>query len=211
MKKRLLILSVFLLALNLTAQNTKKDDKGYSASNNVGIMEVTVYKLPLINYHSKGHVNSKIRRVVDDSTHYFFDLNEGKTHCSIPYEDLQSLVDGIVRLKNKLELEPKEEDNGIKKMIIHPNGFRIGFITEGGKSKSFFSFGGVNSILEKDLGEVSIFNENYDTLFYEKYKYGTFTARLKDLTIFEDAFTFAKTTIETIMRKEKENEMYFEK
>jgi len=191
MKKRLLIIGVLLLTLNLFAQevNERKVD-----SANENFKFITVYEQP--NIYS---VKSKIRKVTNDKyTKYYFDINKGKMYSLIQYEDLQNLITGIQKLKTQSKLDEDNGVDGVKNLIISPGGFSIGYFMSNGKVKRFYSFGGLNSIRDKDSGELSTFEEEYDAFNYEKDKYGTYIARLSDFSGFEDAFSSAKTTIEEL-------------
>ncbi len=191
MKKWSLIIGVFLLTLNLFAQEINERN---ADSANGSLKVITVYEQPNIL-----SVKSKIRKVISDGyTKYYFDINKGKMYSSIQYENLQSLISSIQKLKSQSELDKDNNLDGVKNMIITPKGFAIGYFMSNGKVKMFFSIGGLNSIRDEDIGEISSFVEDYDAFNYEKDKYGTYIARLSNFTGFEDAFISAKEKIEEL-------------
>jgi len=195
MKKGSLIIGFFLLTLNLFAQEINERNTDTA---NGSLKVITVYEQP--NIHS---VKSKIRKVISDGyTKYYFDINKGKIYSSIQYENLQSLISSIQKLKSQSELDKDNNEDGIKNMIITPKGFVIGYFMSNGKVKHFYSIGGLNSIRDEDIGEISSFVEDYDAFNFEKDKYGTYIARLSNFTSFEDAFISAKEEIEELKSKD---------
>ena len=144
MKKWSLIIGVFLLTLNLFAQEINERNADTA---NGSLKVITVYEQPNIL-----SVKSKIRKVISDEyTRYYFDINKGKMHSSIQYENLQSLISSIQKLKSQSELDKDNNVDGVKNMIITPKGFVIGYFMSNGKVKHFFSIGGLNSIRDEDI------------------------------------------------------------
>ena len=94
MLKNMLFMIVFLLALNVCAQNEK------------GVKEIAVYESPLEHDNLKNSLRSKIRSVrLHEKTDYYFDLNVGNIYCTIAHENLEDLISGIQRLDRKATLD----------------------------------------------------------------------------------------------------------
>ena len=94
MLKNMLVMIVFLLTVNVCAQNEK------------GVKEISVYESPLEHDNLKNSLRSKIRSVrLHEKTDYYFDLNVGNIYCTISYENLEDLVSGIQRLDKKAALD----------------------------------------------------------------------------------------------------------
>ena len=81
MLKNMLFMIVFLLAMNVCAQNEE------------GVKEISVYESALEHDNLKNSLRSKIRSVrLHEKTDYYFDLNVGKIYCTIAYENLEDLI-----------------------------------------------------------------------------------------------------------------------
>lgn len=130
MLKNMLLILVFLLAVNICAQNEK------------GVKEISVYESPLEHDNLKNSLRSKIRSVrLQDKTDYYFDLNVGNIYCTMSYDNLEDLIAGIQRLDKKAALDSINKEDGVKNIVMTPSGFVIGYYMNKGKVKRFFGFG----------------------------------------------------------------------
>lgn len=193
MLKNMLFMIVFLLALNVCAQNEK------------GVKEIAVYESPLEHDNLKNSLRSKIRSVrLYEKTDYYFDLNVGNIYCTIDYENLEKLISGIEKLEKKAVLDSTNQENGVKNIVMTPSGFVIGYYMNKGKVKRFFGFGQEKSTEEDINREFSTYEEAFDTFNSERETYGTYKSRLSDFEVAIESLRNVKERIEEIKLAEAE-------
>jgi len=201
---KIMFLFFFLMAsVNICAQNGK------------GIKEISIYESPLEHDNLKNSLRSKIRSVrIQGKVDYYLDLNVGNIYCTIAYEDLENLISGIQRLERKSTLDAKNQEDGVKNIIMAPRGFVIGYYMKNGRVKRFFGFGqeysngedvneeGVN---EEDVNrEFSTYEKDFDSFNSEKVTYGTYKSRLDDFDTAIKSLRTVKERIEEIKKSEGE-------
>ena len=133
------------------------------------------------------------------------DLNAGNIYCTIAYEDLDNLISGIQRLEKKSALEAKNQEDGVKSIVMTPSGFVIGYYMNNGKVKRFFGFGQEYYNGEDINREFSTYEEDFSSFNREKATYGTYKSRLDSFDAAHKALKAAKERIEEI--KESEGEL----
>ena len=191
MIKKLFLLFFLFSYISICAQNDK------------GIKEIAVYKTPVVNYDLKGSLHSKIRsESVNGETNYYLDINEGSVYCTIKYENLETLISGMKRLEAKAQLDERSQADGVKRIVMVPNGFVVGYYMNKGKAKRFFRFGEVNDKGEDINRQFSTYEENFELFNVEKETYGTYKAKLTDFKIGIDFFCAVKERIEEIKLSE---------
>ena len=196
MLKNMLVMIVFLLAVNVCAQNVK------------GVKEISVYESPLEHDNLKNSLRSKIRSVRShEKTDYYFDLNVGNIYCTIAYENLEDLILGIQRLEKIAALDSIQQKDAVKNIVMTPSGFVIGYYMTKGKVKRFFGFGREESS-EVDINrEFSTYEEDFDTFNSERETYGTYKSRLNDFDVAKKSLRAVKDRIEEIKKSEGELNM----
>ena len=204
MVKNMLLLFFLTVSVNICAQNMK------------GIKEISIYESRLEHDNLKKSLRSKIRSVrIHGKVDYYLDLNAGNIYCTIAYEDLESLISAIQRLEKKSILDAKNQEDGVKNIVMTPSGFVIGYYMNNGKVKRFFGFGQEHSSAEdineednnrEDINrEFSTYEEDFDSFNSEKATYGTYKSRLDD---FDEAIKSLKTVKERIEEiKKSEGEL----
>ena len=196
MLKNMLVMIVFLLAVNVCAQNEK------------GVKEISVYESPLEHDNLNNSLRYKIRSVRSkEKTDYYFDLNVGNIYCTIAYENLDDLILGIQRLEKKAALDSIQQKDAVKNIVMTPSGFVIGYYMTKGKVKRFFGFGREESS-EVDINrEFSTYEEDFDTFNSERETYGTYKSRLNDFDVAKKSLRAVKDRIEEIKKSEGELNM----
>jgi hypothetical protein len=193
MLKNMLVMIVFLLTVNVCAQNEK------------GVKEISVYESPLEHDNLKNSLRSKIRSVrFHEVTDYYFDINAGNIYCTIDYKNLEDLISGIQKLEKKAALDSKNQVDGVKNIVMTPSGFVIGYYMSKGKVKRFFGFGKEHFKGEDINREFSTYEEEFDTFNSERDTYGTYKSRLSDFVVAEESFRAVKDRIEEIKLSEAE-------
>jgi len=193
MLKNMLVMIVFLLTVNVCAQNEK------------GVKEISVYESPLEHDNLKNSLRSKIRSVrFHEVTDYYFDINAGNIYCTIDYKNLEDLISGIQKLEKKAALDSKNQVDGVKNIVMTPSGFVIGYYMSKGKVKRFFGFGNEHFKGEDINREFSTYEEEFDTFNSERDTYGTYKSRLSDFVVAEESFRAVKDRIEEIKLSEAE-------
>ena len=193
MLKNMLVVIVFLLTVNVCAQNEK------------GVKEISVYESPLEHDNLKNSLRSKIRSVrLHEKTDYYVDLNVGNIYCTIAYENLEDLISGIQRLEKKATLDSINREDGVKNIIMTPSGFVIGYYMNKGKVKRFFGFGQEQSNSEDINRNFTTYEEDFDTFNSEREIYGTYKSRLNDFEVAKKSLRAVKERIEEIKLSEAE-------
>ena len=196
MLKNMLLVIVFLLTLNICAQNEK------------GVKEISIYESPLEHDNLKNSLRSKIRSVRSkEKTDYNFDLNVGNIYCTIAYENLEDLISGIERLDKKAALDSIQQKDAVKNIVMTPSGFVIGYYMTKGKVKRFFGFGHEPSNGEDINREFSTYEEDFDSFNTERETYGTYKSRLNDFDVAKKSLRAVKDRIEEIKKSEGELNM----
>lgn len=191
MLKNMLLIVVFLLTLNICAQNEK------------GVKEISVYESPLEHDNLKNSLRSKIRSVRSkEKTDYYFDLNVGNIYCTIAYENLEDLISGIERLDKKAALDSIQQKDAVKNIVMTPSGFVIGYYMTKGKVKRFFGFGHEPSNGEDINREFSTYEEDFDSFNTERETYGTYKSRLNDFDVAIESLRKVKERIDEIKKSE---------
>jgi hypothetical protein len=204
MVKNMFLLFFLITSVNICAQQGK------------GIKEISIYESPLEQDNLKNSLRSKIRSIrMQGKADYYLDLNVGNIYCTIAYEDLENLISGIQRLENKSTLDAKNQEDGVKSIVMTPSGFVIGYYINNGKVKRFFGFGheysdGVDvneeDVNEEDINrEFSTYEKDFDSFNSEKATYGTYKSRLDDFDTAIKSLRTVKKRIEEI--KESEGEL----
>ena len=169
------------------------------------VKEISIYKTPEVNHDLKGSLHSKIRSVkLKGKTNYFLDINEGNVYCTITYESLEGLISGLQELEAKAALDKKNQEDGVKSIVMTPGGFVVGYYMSRGKVKRFFGFGDINNKGEDINREFSTYEEEFDSFNLEKETYGTYKSRINDFKIGIDFFGAVKGRIEEIKLSEVE-------
>lgn len=193
MLKNMLVMIVFLLTVNVFAQNEK------------GVKEISVYESPLEHDNLKNSLRSKIRSVrFHEKTDYYVDLNVGNIYCTIAYENLEDLISGVQRLEKKATLDSINQADGVKNIVMTPSGFVIGYYMNKGKVKRFFGFGQEHANLEDINREFSTYEEDFDTFNTERETYGSYKSRLNDFDVAKKSLRAVKERIEEIKLSEAE-------
>ena len=193
MLKNMLLVVVFLLTVNVCAQNEK------------GVKEISVYESPLEHDNLKNSLRSKIRSVrLHEKTDYYFDLNVGNIYCTISYENLEDLVSGIQRLDKKAVLDSIQQKDAVKNIVMTPSGFAIGYYMTKGKVKRFFGFGQEPSKGDDINREFSTYEEEFDSFNSERETYGTYKSRLNDFEVAIESLRKVKERIDEIKKSEGE-------
>ena len=193
MLKNMLVMIVFLLTVNVCAQNEK------------GVKEISVYESPLEHDNLKNSLRSKIRSVrLHEKTDYYFDLNVGNIYCTMSYENLEDLIAGIQRLDKKAALDSINKEDGVKNIVMTPSGFAIGYYMSKGKVKRFFGFGQEHSNGEDINREFSTYEEDFDSFNTERETYGTYKSRLNDFEVAIESLRKVKERIDEIKKSEGE-------
>jgi hypothetical protein len=185
------------------------------AQHGTGIREISIYESPLEYDNLKNSLRSKIRSVrMQGEVDYYLDLNAGNIYCTIAYEDLENLISGIQRLERKSTLDAKNQEDGVKNIIMAPRGFVIGYYMKNGRVKRFFGFGQVYSngedVNEEDVNEedvnreFSTYEKDFDSFNSEKATHGTYKSRLDDFDTAIKSFRTVKERIEEIKKSEGE-------
>ncbi len=191
MLKNMLVMIVFLLTVNVCAQNEK------------GVKEISVYESPLEHDNLKNSLRSKIRSVrFHEKTDYYVDLNVGNIYCTIAYENLEDLISGVQRLEKKATLDSINQADGVKNIVMTPSGFVIGYYMNKGKVKRFFGFGQEHANSEDINREFSTYEEDFDTFNTERETYGTYKSRLNDFDVAKKSLRAVKERIEEIKLSE---------
>ena len=204
MVKNMFLLFFLMASIHFWAQHGK------------GIKEISIYESPLEHDNLKNSLRSKIRSVrMQGEVDYYLDLNVGNIYCTIAYEDLENLISGIQRLEKKSAMEAKNQEDGVKSIVMTPSGFVIGYYINNGKVKRFFGFGqeysyGVDvneeDVNEEDINrEFSTYEKDFDSFNSEKATYGTYKSRLDDFEVAIKSLKAVKERIEEI--KESEGEL----
>ena len=193
MLKNMLVMIVFLLTVNVCAQNEK------------GVKEISVYESPLEHDNLKNSLRSKIRSVrLHEKTDYYFDLNVGNIYCTMSYENLEDLIAGIQRLDKKAALDSINKEDGVKNIVMTPSGFAIGYYMSKGKVKRFFGFGQEQANSEDINREFSTYEEDFDSFNTERETYGTYKSRLNDFVVAKESIRAVKDRIDEIKLTEAE-------
>jgi hypothetical protein len=193
MLKNMLLILVFLLAVNICAQNEKS------------VKEISVYESPLEHDNLKNSLRSKIRSVrLQDKTDYYFDLNVGNIYCTMSYNNLEDLIAGIQRLDKKAALDSINKEDGVKNIVMTPSGFVIGYYMNKGKVKRFFGFGQELEVSEDITREFSTYEEEFDSFNTERSTYGTYKSRLDDFVVAKESIIAVKDRIDEIKLAEAE-------
>ena len=193
MLKNMLVMIVFLLTVNICAQNEK------------GVKEISVYESPLEHDNLKNSLRSKIRSVrFHEKTDYYVDLNVGNIYCTIAYENLEDLISGVQRLEKKATLDSINQADGVKNIVMTPSGFAIGYYMTKGKVKRFFGFGREHASSEDINREFSTYEEEFDSFNTEKETYGTYKSRLNDFEVAIESLRKVKERIDEIKLAEAE-------
>ena len=193
MLKNMLVMIVFLLTVNVCAQNEK------------GVKEISVYESPLEHDNLKNSLRSKIRSVrLHEKTDYYFDLNVGNIYCTMSYENLEDLIAGIQRLDKKAALDSINKEDGVKNIVMTPSGFVIGYYMNKGKVKRFFGFGQELEVSEDITREFSTYEEEFDSFNTERSTYGTYKSRLDDFVVAKESIRAVKDRIDEIKLAEAE-------
>jgi len=193
MLKNMLVMIVFLLTVNVCAQNEK------------GVKEISVYESPLEHDNLKNSLRSKIRSVrLHEKTDYYFDLNVGNIYCTMSYDNLEDLIAGIQRLDKKAALDSINKEDGVKNIVMTPSGFVIGYYMNKGKVKRFFGFGQELEVSEDITREFSTYEEEFDSFNTERSTYGTYKSRLDDFVVAKESIRAVKDRIDEIKLAEAE-------
>jgi hypothetical protein len=193
MVKNVFLLFFLMAAVNVFAQHAK------------GVKEISIYESPLEHDNLKNSLRSKIRVVrMQGTVDYYLDLNAGNIYCTIAYADLENLISGIQRLEKKLVLDAKNQESGVKSIIMTPSGFVIGYYINNGKVKHFFGFGKEHSDGEDMNREFSTYEEDFDSFNREKTTYGTYKSRLDNFDSALKSLKAVKDRIEEIQESEEE-------
>ena len=193
MLKNMLVMIVFLLTVNVCAQNEK------------GVKEISVYESPLEHDNLKNSLRSKIRSVrLHEKTDYYFDLNVGNIYCTMSYDNLEDLIAGIQRLDKKAALDSINKEDGVKNIVMTPSGFVIGYYMNKGKVKRFFGFGQELEVSEDITREFSTYEEEFDSFNTERSTYGTYKSRLDDFVVAKESIRSVKDRIDEIKLAEAE-------
>jgi hypothetical protein len=193
MVKNMFLLFFLMASVNICAQNRK------------GIKEISIYESPLEHDNLKNSLRSKIRSVrIQEKADYYLDLNAGNIYCTIAYEDLDNLISGIQRLEKKSALDAKNQEDGVKSIVMTPSGFVIGYYMNNGKVKRFFGFGQEYYNGEDINREFSTYEEDFDSFNREKATYGTYKSRLDNFDAAIKSLKVVKERIEEIEESEGE-------
>ncbi len=191
MVKNMFLLFFLMASIHIWAQHGK------------GIKEISIYESPLEHDNLKNSLRSKIRSVrMQGEVDYYLDLNAGNIYCTIAYEDLENLISGIQRLEKKSAMEAKNQEDGVKSIVMTPSGFVIGYYMNNGKVKRFFGFGQEYYNGEDINREFSSYEEDFDLFNREKATYGTYKSRLDSFDAAHKALKAVKERIEEIKESE---------